>query len=344
LGFATIVYEVPFILIYIASYSLDPRQMFFAFRGYAYLSLIPAIFTFIFFFHHDLNLRYITSPLAKLFINPNSIKLYLSDTSHYLWNGKPITLNLNPNVTAGLLGIIAILAWGLAYLFQYKPFKYIATFLWFSVFLAGSTAASLLNILIPIAGLWYYFCQHLRHPKWINRTSILISIVSILTGLLITTYTHPALHHFILNKLLSRILLWKVTGTFASTHWLTGIGFGGWDSYYSDFIKNAASKHYQAGLPPHNSIIQLFSESGIFALMFAILFIILLIKNIFSYIRQVNKSEKIFGICLLAAFAWMFIQGLGENWRLLGDIRVQPLLATCYGMMMARLKSNQGKF
>jgi|GEM_PF-495349 len=112
-----------------------------------------------------------------------------------------------------------------------------------------------------------------------------------------------------------------------------GQGFGGWQK---DFPQYAKSVGIGTGFPPHNTIIYLWSQSGILAAIIGLLFMLSIIRFGFKFASLGMQELTILGMSTAFAFLWAFIQGMGTNWGLLGEIHMQPLLAAMLGFTYAR--------
>src|SRR5690606_30384215 len=87
--------------------------------------------------------------------------------------------------------------------------------------------------------------------------------------------------------------------------------------------------------PPHNTFLILWSQSGIAAVLagawFATLVVWLLVRQLWSD----SQESKWRTAAALAVFGWILVQGMGENFGLFGDLRLQVVLAMALALAFA---------
>jgi len=133
-----------------------------------------------------------------------------------------------------------------------------------------------------------------------------------------------------------RLYMWKYGINQMPKHLLKGFGYGGWDKNYGEYAK----KHNLNFQPPHNTFIFLWSNSGIFAIIFALGFIYSIIKFGIKLFLMKNEKLKGYSVILLFSFGWVFLQGMGENSGLIGDEHMISILAIVLGFIYGQYKSS----
>ena len=346
LGIATILYEMPFLILYVIAFNvamIDPRKLCNILKVYAVLSLVPLAAIIIFSLWHELDPAFLKSSLAKLVINPNSLTRYLSLPGHDQWSGKPNGFFTNQNVGGAYLGICALLLWGAGTYLRTNWMKMIAVLHWGTLFFTLSFAASILAIILPITIIsTFLFLKNkplLSIKIYLRLAGFFIS--SVLIGVIIFL-KKPLILGYAIQKFKSRLIFWKVAANFLPHHFLLGLGFGGWAIAYKKFsalpfppIPISYLKLLEPNLPPHNSLLMLWAESGILASLVGLLFMMSLIGCCWKALRLISDPRTtLFALCVSASIAWVLLQGMAENWGVIGEMHIQPILAVSFGLMM----------
>jgi len=339
LGLATILYELPFLILYVTAFNIalnNPLKLCNMIKVYSLLALVLLVLLIIFDLDRPLNLLYLKTSLAKIFINPHTIDWYFSFPGHRIWWGvKPRIFTINPDDAGGYLGICALVFWGMGTYYSIKWLKIMAVLQWLGVFLTYSAAAIGLNIFIPLI----IASIVLSKRTFILRIKSRVCIGYFWAGLITLSALTLILKHnflsYILFKFKTRFILWKAAAVFAPHHLLSGLGFGGWEILYKDYRLDHPDPILSVGLPAHNSFINLWSQSGIFASIVGLMFMLsILWYSMRAYRLFTTANEKIFSLCIMGGFIWVFTQGLGENWGVIGEMHIQPILAVAFGLMI----------
>lgn len=358
LGFATLLYEIPFLTIYLVALDLamhNQQKLITLIKAYAILSLFP-LSTLIFFrLYHQWNIEFLKSDFAKLIINPNTITAYfienglsyfsdatssfkLSPFSEFFnfdfgsWT-KPRGFFINPNVAAGYAGICALLFYGIGISYDLIWLKRIAFLHWLSIFVTLSVAAITLAITIPLLINFSY------------KSKIATILKLILGGTVFTSFLtmifNPSLLALLIYKIKSRFVFWQVAAAILPNHLLLGLGFGGWEKPYAAYCASLAIPNVllTPHSPPHNTFIQLLAQSGFFAALFAILFMCGVMLICWRALKLANNpKDKLAMSYMIGGILWVFIQGMGENWGIVGEIHIQPLFAILLALVTVKLE------
>ena len=133
-----------------------------------------------------------------------------------------------------------------------------------------------------------------------------------------------------------RVLIWKHFTSVFPQNVLFGQGFGGWQDTFSPYAEGVG---LSIGFPPHNMFIYLWSQSGIFAPITALIFIVLVFRFSNVLLKSQIREISLLGAALGAVATWTFAYGLGENSGLLGDPRQQTLFSALIGLAYARART-----
>ena len=268
------------------------------------------------FIHH--------SKIAHFFINQNLLL-----HRHISW-GRSGAFFLSPNPAAIFLGMNYFLAMGLFISYKRLYYLILSFFIAVGIVAVNSKAGILILILFNLV----FFIMFWKN-KIIRFFYLVIFILSI-----IGSYEYKSninsFHSKTEHTLDIRLHMWKYGINQMPKHLLKGFGYGGWDKNYGEYAK----KHNLNFQPPHNTFIFLWSNSGIFAIIFALGFIYSIIKFGIKLFLMKNEKLKGYSVILLFSFGWVFLQGMGENSGLIGDEHMISILAIVLGFIYGQYKSS----
>ena len=105
---------------------------------------------------------------------------------------------------------------------------------------------------------------------------------------------------------------------------ILGLGYGGWDAGFPAY---AAQNGIYRSFPPHNLLLAAWSATGIAGLVLSLVFFVLVFRLVFRGLTGRTSIDRRFVAFAGAAVAWIFIQGMGENTDIFGEIHLIPVLA-----------------
>jgi O-antigen ligase len=112
---------------------------------------------------------------------------------------------------------------------------------------------------------------------------------------------------------------------------LIGLGFGGWGERIGRFTG-------ESGLPPHNFLVAAWANSGILALLIAILFVIVSLRICWRVAAaQHSMYDRRTAVVALCAVAWVFLHGMGDNTTLYGEQHTMMLIALVYAYVYSMM-------
>jgi len=292
---------------------------------------------------------YLQSPIARLFINKNVLDVLFTTMRNNVTD--PLKsggmLFTNANVAGAYMAVIAFTGIGLA-LVRKSTRLFVASILYMvAIFFTGSKAAIVLALLGSLMVLFLIAKNEPRLRRRLQRWMFVIAALSVLSGcwwlvgsnsIGSSSATAKTFAEESDATLAIRQQIWSYAATAFSEHPLLGQGFGGWQKGFAVYARFMGMPE---GFPPHDTIIYLWSQGGLVAAMSGILFMLCLM--IFAR-RQlgVHAGQPGFGLVLAPAlaFAWVFTHGLGENFGLLGDEHMTPILAAL--LALAYIQRNPG--
>jgi len=278
-GFRALVFSLPFVFIVAATYSLarsDAGSVKYLFVSVPILMLGQLAMVVAFRLSPSLELSYLQSDFAGILSGPNTVSALLDGTNrnnvfNFLKSGG---VYVNANTAAAYLGIGAFLAFQCASLLRVSVLNLVAALLWVGVFFTGSKAGAAFAISLPVilvvtrqlikydlaskmvalfaALLFAVFSVVLfaSAATWLLRESQLVANTAITTGV--------------------RLLIWARAGQLFVESPVFGLGYGGWHESFSGYAMLLA---LNPDFPPHNSLIQLWADSGILAVVAAVVFV-----------------------------------------------------------------------
>lgn len=299
------------------------------------LALVQATAVIVFRLMPGLKLGFYLSPVAKFFISGNSINQMLTNGTNNVLslNKSGGMLGVNANVSATFLGVTAFIAFGLGLELRRRWLGAVGLVLLGAVPFVGSKAGLILAIAIPLLALQL---TSLRYRTWRNRLRMTMAAVVFLGAV---AWLGPkaiegtqgqgylALNTFFSRSdvtLSSREKIWAFAPQEFLKHPFRGQGFGGWQQ---DFPHYARKVGLPLDMPPHNTIIYLWSQGGLLAALLGFAFIYQVLKLGWRQIQDQYSPGFGLSLAMTCAFLWTFLQGMGENFGLLGDVHISALLA-----------------
>lgn len=341
MGLRTIVYILPFFFIGCASYSIAIKDRVFIYKTlYAtcLLMSIEAALVIIFRISPAIELSYLSSNLAGLFSGPNVIENLMSgaEANNVFDPDKAGGLFVNGNTASTYLGMGAFTAYMVSKVRNSKLLLLIATILWLAVFFTGSKSGAMLALGLPIiafAQTGYLQFNSDSKTAVMKISALLLPVIIFSTTQLISLFTADS--SFATNSMDTasiRFEIWDYAASAFFSSPIIGQGFGGWQIGYSAY---AASIGIPSSFPPHNTLIYLWSQSGLLAAILGIAFIYYVMRLSYQLMRSPKQESKLLGTALGLVSGWLFIHGMGENIGLFGEQHQQPLLATLIGLAYA---------
>ena len=345
-GLRTLTYELVFISVVACAYFLAIGSSNFRASNYiefvciallvaGFLSLLCYLLVVLQFSYPNLRDESLSSSWISIVINPNTVddlrEKHLNFNS-YILPGKAGGFFPNPNVSSGYFGIVSIALWWVAVRTTFLAVRRLSLVLAFificGVYFTGSKFGLLLAVFLPLIGVGFRISKRMCTGK-VNSLSAYIFVLLIFIGFLCAL---PTLQHWhvdkfqeffaeLLHSLNVRISIWLVyIRDIIETNLFLGQGFGD-TSYYT---------------PPHNTLIYLWSQSGMFAMLLGALFMISVLWLAGRLFMMPDKDSEDTGLALGLIASWLFIHGMGTNWGLIGEEHQYVIFALMLGIACAQ--------
>ncbi|MGR5946168.1 O-antigen ligase family protein [Enterobacter sp. C4G1] len=330
MGIRDIAYLTEFIVISNAIYVLalkDRIALYKTINVMIFFICLQAITVIIFRLNESLELAIVLSPVSKFTMGMNTLQGLLDGVRNNFYD--PVksggVLFVNANAAACYTGISSFMAWGIYKALKSKITLLMAILLWVTVFFTGSKAGVLFAVLIP-AFIFYLKLQ--RSTKVVvGSVGASFAIILIAISVIFSVVEQSGFLQESTDTAETRYQIWNYAFNAFLNSPLMGQGFGGWEVDYS--------KHSDYFLPPHNTLIYLWSKSGVIASIMGLAFILGSIGIALRAIQNASEEQKNIGFSLLMVLSWQFAHGFGENFGLIGEQHQMVVLAVMLGLCMA---------
>lgn len=334
MGFREIIYLWVFLAIFSAivlQLRRDERVVWRLLALTVLLAMVEALLVVFFRVNPSLEMVFLHSDLARLFVNPNVLDvLFTTGMNNVLDPVKAGGLFVNGNVAGAYLWLIAMVAALLGSRKKNRSMFVVSGFILIAAFFTGSKTVLLLAaLLIPTLLVMLFWNSRMR-AVWFAIFFLTIGVIGA-AGLLSSQFvdrpsveTHGSLFEQSDSALSTRVKIWGYAfQAFCETPFL-GQGFGGWQQSYSNYA--GSFNEYQV-FPPHNTWIYLWSQSGLLSAMFGMAFVILVVRFGVRWLSSLHSQRIMVMVSMLGAYIWTFVHGMGTNFGLVGDAHMTPILA-----------------
>ena len=310
------------------------------------LALFQAASVVVFLVMPGLKLAFLISNLAKWFISPHVLSVLFTTGQNNVLNPDKSggMIAVDANGVATYLGGLSFTALGLALYLRKRWLGVVGLALLLSVFFTGSKAGLLIAI-----SLFLFALQTIstRYKRWRNRLRmamvgiVLVGTVAWLGPKAIEATQvgqYRALASFVSRSnstFASRVEIWAYTLQVFPQHPFRGQGFGGWQQGWPQYARTIG---FGLNMAPQNTLIYLWSQSGLLAAVLAIAFIYEVMRIGWRQMHDPSLSVFILSLMITMTFLWDFVQGMGENFGLLGITSMTPLLASLLALAYLQRK------
>lgn len=334
LGIRTLAYTLPFFLIASAATTIareNPQRLRTVLVIVCAELLVLAVMVMAFRLDPVLEMAYLRSDLAGWFSGPNTIQAMLDNTgrNNVFDPVKSGGVFVNANIAAAYLGIGSFVAFMLAGQGAARRLLLTGALLLTGSFFTGSKAGILLGVSLPLAAA--VVAWRAGFDRTTRNTLLTLALLVVPACLLLVWQISPASTAFLYesaNTAGTRLQIWGYAALTFPDAPLLGQGFGGWQK---GFALYAQANRLSPAFPPHNTLIYLWSQSGLLAALLAVVFMALIGRLAWCLVRSPQRVNQHLGLLLGLACAWHFGHAMGENWGLWGDMHLLPLIATLVG-------------
>ena len=299
---------------------------------YYYFLMVVSTAIIIFRFCPNIELSFLKIFISKICINPNILyDIYRGVPGYQL----PALSSAggffaNPNVLGAYLGINYFIARSLYKINNEKKYLIFCIIIAISIYATGSQVALLIWLILNFS--IFCLCKKTRFTKILTWSICLFLICGSMIFLIIYNWAFG----FNIDRFMPSIILRMEMFDFAyskfSSHWLLGFGFGGWKR---EIASCETIYHLNA---PHNTLLALWGNSGIIATLAGLLFIYSILRFGYRLTRIQNMELNRLGYGVILSFLFYFIQGMSENYGLIGDERMCVILFIFLGYVYAQEK------
>jgi O-antigen ligase len=274
---------------------------------------------------------FLLSPFARLLISPNTLDaLFDGWRNNVLDPAKAGGIFVNANIASAYLGMSAVAAWYVGRAHASKLLRTVAMLDWVAVAFTGSKAGLVCALIVPLAMMTITVAQRRKaHPLSFVGVTLTLACVVVVMLLPIGRETLEAYGSETSATLGTREQIWQFAWQMARQHPFTGLGFGGWEQR---FQLPAMLQGFAVSIPPHNSLFILWLQSGALGLAAGTAFVF----AVFAAGWRAARTHSLLAMATAGAFAWYLIQGMGENFGLVGEIHMTPLLGALLGYSCAQ--------
>lgn len=345
-AFRQIIYWIPFIFLITATsvlYEQKKAWIDLALKIAMATSAVAALLVIVFRILPSIEAAFLNSAIARLFISANALAEIGNGAYTVADPNKAGGFFINANVAAAFLGSCFFISMGLGRLLECKWLYWVGLFDLLAIFFAGSKAGVVLAMVLPVA----YFIYDRYQTDRMNALTVLILLLVVgfatLGGYI--GYTEFIENPFVQNSektLNDRIDIWTFVGIVFAKHPFTGLGYGGWEIEWPVY---AIATGHNPLYPPHNAFLILYVRSGLPGLIAGIVFAAAVMIYLMKLVRSANMQVSQLATPVMFAFAWLFIQSMGENYGILGESHMLPLMAIMLGYLysMQRLALVENK-
>jgi O-antigen ligase len=346
LGIRYLIYFLPLPLAAHAFYSLSRERPALAqtcLRVLLIGSALEAVLVIVFRVFPSVELAFLAAPVAKLFVPPNTLDaLFYASRNNVLDAAKAGGLFVNANIASAYLGMSAIAAWYVGRITRSTTLRAVALLDWAAVLLTGSKAGLLCALALPVAlSLISVIRARQANPVTLFAVTLGLGVGAVSLSLPLSQELLDGYRYNTLATLGSREEIWRYALQMIEQHPLRGLGFGGWEQRFqlTSLLTGGTTT-----VPAHNSLFILWLQSGFAGLVCGLGLVAAVYAAAARALSARDFASHQLGMAAAGAFSWYFIQGLGENFGLIGEVHMTPLLGVLLGHLCARYDGAMGRY
>ncbi|MFD2699378.1 O-antigen ligase family protein [Paenibacillus shunpengii] len=295
-----------------------------------------ATLNIIFLLLPDLELDFLNSGIASLFIDPTTLRMLNNgDISNNILDPyKAGTFFINTNIASVYFGFFFCISFS-QMLSKWKWRYVICTVLFCGAILATQSRAGLLALIIvvPIFILLKFSVKSLVRLLLLVSTLATI-IFSIMPASILNNLTSRLNINAVEND--PRVLIWEFTLQKMIEHPFLGLGFGGWDAEFPGY---AIRMGLDPSFPPHNIFVIVWTWAGLPCLL---LFVLFMINSLVKILRKYLIDKNIFHLSGVGCVIFVVIQGMFDNF-FLHNYSISTLFFFLMGLLLYEEKSEVKK-
>lgn len=230
---------------------------------------------------------------------------------------------VNANVAAMFLGVNGLAALAVSAVTRARWVAAVGVAALAAVPFTGSKSATMLAVALPAVAFGGYRLGRATMP--IMRRYLLFGAVAAGSGAIVLVLVLQAgLRRAMVEAFVGRAVIWGFGAESFRDSPLLGLGYGGWDAGFGQY---AAERGLYRSFPPHNILLAAWSATGIAGLVLTLAFFAIALWVVVRGGSGRPTIDGRFAAFAGAALAWVFIQGMGENTDVFGEIHLIPVLS-----------------
>jgi hypothetical protein len=327
-GIREIVYTLPFFFVFAAAMHEAKRSVNFIYLlvvAYALLALIESVLIIYFRLNPSVKIAYFQGQFGGIFANPSTIDGLFGDIKNNVLDPtKSGGFEVNANTGGAWIGMVGMMTLGFAVALRKKLLFLVGLFHLSAIGFTGSKASIIVAVALLFVMWLSIFTSRRMSPL---RLSLLLVIVVLFC--IVGMFVFESLSSTNFGKNSSdtfhvRAIIWAHAASEFIQSPILGQGFGGWEGSFQPY---AWQQKIVDTYPPHDTLIALWSHSGILAAILGVAFVVAISLEMLRFMRSGSRGAAWIAAGVWCGFLFIFIQGLGENWGLLGTLRESPLIA-----------------
>lgn len=229
---------------------------------------------------------------------------------------------VNANVAAMFLGVNGLAAIALAVLTRQRWLRVLGVALLLTVPFTGSKSATVLTVVLPAAAFGIQQLTRAAAPA-VRRKLLAGSLAGGTAAIALLLVVSAGLRDAMVDAFVGRTIIWRFGAEQFREHPVLGLGFGGWDDGFGPY---AAAEGLYRSFPPHNVLLAAWANTGLAGLLLSAAFFALAAWLCARRLSRGNGDRRLVPF-VAAAIAWVFVQGMGENTDIFGEIHLIPILS-----------------
>lgn len=335
LAIRNFIFALPLLTLAAAMYGYAAKNPADAFRILAWTLRVAAVLPLVviaFRLSPLLEAKFYGFPLARVLISINTLStLFIDGGNNVIAADKAGGLFINANTASAYLGVCAMLAWGVAKATSDTAMRVLSVLFWVSVFFTGSKAGAIAAVFTPALA-WLVNFVRIRR---LNVLALLVSclvagILVLIMPFVINAYQASGFTEASVSTLQTRELIWSFARRMMSQHLLLGLGYGGWER---EFAFYSYARGFRGVMPAHNAFLILWSQAGLMAVITGAGLVLSVARWCWRHIWSLDAQTAALSRAVLWAFFWYVFQAQGENFGLMGEVHLTPLLGMAFGLL-----------
>ena len=298
-----------------------------------------AVLVWLFRISPSLEMTYLTSPLAR-FLSEPGVELISSERWLNVFDvAKSGAFMLNGNIASLYLLLFCVLyVW--SFLREDGRARWIllgmGVLSFSAVFATGSKTPVFLVIAVPLLAV-----ATLCLVRAVRLGLVVVGVGALLAVAALVVAASLGMVDDSINTLLARSAYWKLAALELPTHWLLGLGHGGWEvSLQENWAFLYGDLPFQ-GYPPHNFVLQAWADAGLIHAAAVVVLAIVPVVAVVSAMRR-DRSQPIWSVTslgdalLMIGLVWTPAHALTDTTTFFGDNHTIPVYAALVALAILR--------